>query len=97
MSILIKGMEMPEHCGYCRFRYDGICHALQKTQYNMEECPLVPIPPHRRLIDADALVEFIETLYDATWDEGYASACVAILERITTSISIPAEESENKE
>ena len=43
MSVLIKGMKKPEHCGYCRFRYDGICHALQKTQYNMNECPLVVI------------------------------------------------------
>lgn len=43
MSVLVKGMEKPEHCGYCRFRYDGICHALQKTQYNMNECPLVVI------------------------------------------------------
>lgn len=43
MSVLIKGMEKPEHCGYCRFRYDGICHALQKTQYCMDECPLVGI------------------------------------------------------
>ena len=47
MSVLIKDMEMPEHCGYCRFRYDGICHALQKTQYSVTECPLVSVPtPH---------------------------------------------------
>lgn len=43
MSVLIKGMKMPEHCGYCRFRYDGICHALQKTQYSEKECPLVSV------------------------------------------------------
>lgn len=43
MSVLVKGMEMPEHCGYCRFRYGGICHALQKTQYSMDECPLAGI------------------------------------------------------
>lgn len=43
MSVLIKNMEMPEHCGYCRFRYDGICHALQKTQYSEKECPLVSV------------------------------------------------------
>lgn len=55
MSVIVSGMEMPEHCGYCRFRYDGICHALQKTQYSMEECPLVPVPLHGRLIDADAI------------------------------------------
>lgn len=55
MSVIIHGMKMPEHCGYCRFRYDGICHALQKTQYNKEDCPLIPVPPHGRCIDADAL------------------------------------------
>lgn len=43
MSVLIKNMEIPEHCGYCRFRYDGICHALQKTQYSEKECPLVSV------------------------------------------------------
>lgn len=55
MSILIRGMEMPEHCGYCRFRYDGICHALQKTQYSKDECPLSYVPPYTRLIDAETL------------------------------------------
>ena len=62
MSVMIKGMEMPEHCGYCRFAYDGICHALQVTRFDKETkdgkivgCPLVEIPtPHGRLIDADA-------------------------------------------
>lgn len=48
MSVLIKNMEMPEHCGYCRFRYDGICHALQKTHYSMTECPLVSAPEQKR-------------------------------------------------
>lgn len=61
MSVLIKGMEMPEHCGYCRFRYDGICHALQKTQYSKEDCPLVPVPPHGKLIDADVLYRRVKT------------------------------------
>ena len=56
-DLLIKGMEMPQHCGYCRFRYDGICHALQKTQYSPNDCPLVEVPtPHGRLIDADILM-----------------------------------------
>ena len=64
MSVLIKGMKMPEHCGYCRFAYDGICHALQVTRYDKKtkdgkliDCPLTEIPtPHGRLIDADALI-----------------------------------------
>ena len=64
MSVMIKGMEMPKHCGYCRFAYDGICHALQVTRFDKETkdgkivgCPLVEIPtPHGRMIDADALL-----------------------------------------
>ena len=56
MSVLIKGMKMPEHCGYCRFRYDGICHALQKTKYQKEECPLVEVPtPHGDLVDRNEI------------------------------------------
>lgn len=50
MSVLIKDMEMPEHCGYCRFRYDGICHALQKTQYATTDCPLVSVPVQPEII-----------------------------------------------
>lgn len=64
MSILIKNMEIPEHCGYCRFRYDGICHALQKTQYAVTDCPLVSVPtPHGRLIDADELIDSLPVDY----------------------------------
>ena len=68
MSVIVSGMEMPEHCGYCRFRYDGICHALQKTQYSMEDCPLVPVPPHGRLIDADDIdYPLMESEADEKW------------------------------
>lgn len=64
MSVLIKGMEKPEHCGYCRFRYDGICHALQKTQYSMNECPLVVIDDAglNDTISRQALLESIERI-----------------------------------
>ena len=34
MSVLIKGMEMPESCNACRLlegdRYDGLCHAANR-------------------------------------------------------------------
>ena len=105
MSLLIKGLNLPEKIeGEMVFEFiDDMSGKLYARIYDYKFgglincCEVVPIPPHRKLIDADALMKFIETLYDATWDEGYAGACVDILERITTSISIPAEESENKE
>lgn len=51
MSIIIKGMEMPKTCDDCFL-------PLQYCPYAMKpngECPLVPVHPHGRLIDADAL------------------------------------------
>ena len=69
MSILIKGMEMPNSCRDCPISGEWYCNALPSIpawhkeyvasiegQTRMDRCPLVPIPPHGRLIDADALV-----------------------------------------
>jgi hypothetical protein len=67
MSILIKGMEMPEKCGSCDlFHVESPMHCTvvkgHKTvgaPYGMPRpdwCPLVEIPePHGDLIDRDAL------------------------------------------
>jgi len=66
MSILIKGFEKPDHCLRCPVKgIDDGC-LLQGEAANadyeswedqMANCPLVPVPPHGRLIDADALKE----------------------------------------
>ena len=68
MSILIKGMEMPTNCRKCRFDNVGWCLATDRTDNRtrfvkgvtydspQEWCPLVPVPPHGRLIDADVLM-----------------------------------------
>lgn len=64
MGVYIKGMEMPEHCGVCRFAVDGWCYAYGKPNIDAlandgrtNFCPLVPVPPHGRLIDAGKLEE----------------------------------------
>lgn len=66
MSILITGMEMPPSCRYCEFRHlsltqNAFCTASHETIDYMAErtkrldnCPLVELPPHGRLVDADA-------------------------------------------
>ena len=55
MSVLIKGMEMPTSCAFCRF-YGAYCYAKgDEDAHSTAPCPLVPVPPHGRLIDADAL------------------------------------------
>ena len=62
MSILIKGMEMPKNC-------------IRKMPIKFSEldlrdglCPLIELPPHGRLIDADALIKQMT-------EEGWADGC----------------------
>lgn len=74
MSILIQGMEMPKNCGECPFIFSswGIeyyCHlagSSTSAEYvereKMTNCPLIELPPHGRLIDADAIQDYnVET------------------------------------
>ena len=67
MSIIIHGMEMPKSCQDCRFcsgQADtdyGVCawcdiDGNARDTYTMQDCPLVPVPPHGRCIDADAFL-----------------------------------------
>ena len=68
MSVIIKGMEMPKSCFDCRLFNDPWCMAKNKDQwrtaYNrpprgkkQKDCPLISVPPHEHLIDADAFEE----------------------------------------
>ena len=79
MSILIKGMEMPKSCCYCpifKRKLSGtlFCRGkrvafgkedaewLPKTTPNW--CPLIPVPDHGRLIDADAAIRYLSVILD---------------------------------
>ena len=61
MSVLIKDMEMPKSCAKCKLFGEYGCliigavgYALTRGERN-EDCPLVPVPPPGRLIDANKL------------------------------------------
>lgn len=76
MSILIK-MEMPKNCDDCPFcatiprAYTTLAYCfLQKGKPNQDDCPLIHIPPHGRLIDADAFME-----YECHHCDGYCDVC----------------------
>ena len=79
MSILIKGMEMPTSCDDCPLGDSLHCQVLPSVpalwaEYTNavrekrmhSDCPLAPVPPHGRLIDADALYGTIEASKDET-------------------------------
>lgn len=57
MSVLIKGMKMPEDCFSCQLKEEGFCNITNVYAGGINErnsdCPLVEIPEtHGRLIDA---------------------------------------------
>lgn len=81
MSVLIKGMNMPQDCYDCRFMdfsgdypycvatetQKGYTYISRMHTERMDSCPLVELPPHGRLIDADALTDDLE--FDVRNDE----------------------------
>ena len=101
MSVLIKGMEMPtscwdcyfQDCGNCRLNADKVVDKCIIEDHRDEDCPLVPVPPHGRLIDADAALRdgwTISRTYSASPTEMvYETKAIDCLPTI-----IPAEEGE---
>lgn len=68
MSVLIKNMKIPKNCDDCPmfddhydYPYCNITSTCQGYKWSpldqrMSNCPLVEIPSHGRLIDANALI-----------------------------------------
>lgn len=75
MNIIIKGMDMPSCCGECRFLDDYgdyPCCIITDEQrgYNfrirekrMDHCPLISFPSHGKLINVDAVKEWVENWF----------------------------------
>ena len=83
-GIYIKGIEMPNDCRDCAFETyylncgETRCRATGKTlatdfkaisfDGRANDCPLVAVPNHGRLIDADALQKSIEYVAGLDWN-----------------------------
>ena len=99
MGVYVKGMEMPNNCCECRLLSGFECRALFKdiTDFPVaDECPLAPVPPHGRLIDADALCSHIKDEQKKCNDpyDGWSECQVALGFVNTAPTIIPAEEGE---
>lgn len=67
MSVIVKGMEMPNACCYCPCSDSAGCAVTGRVMTieemagqlgDIDDCPLRPLPEkHGRLIDGDALME----------------------------------------
>ena len=65
MSVLIKGMQMPEDCFSCPLKEDGFCNITnayaEKINGRNSDCSLMELQEHHgRLIDADRLMRVYE-------------------------------------
>lgn len=76
MSILIRGMEMPKNCCECPVNlyvcqrgYEYLLAHPELYDRRADDCPISYVPPHGRLIDADALLKDI-TPTDEDEDNG---------------------------
>ena len=71
MSVIVKGVEMPQNCKTCPFsdheawclipgdwRERYYCPDDERSEY----CPLIELPPHGRMIDADEPMAKISTM-----------------------------------
>ena len=86
MSILIKGMEMPKNCDVCFMR--DACEYSMPLGKRLTDCPLVEVPKHGRLIDADSLVKSMRD-FSYMWGERMNDEWIGEAPTI-----IPAEERE---
>jgi hypothetical protein len=101
MSILIKGMEMPRSCAecpvnmnICKRGYKYLLAHVELYDQRADDCHITTVPPHGRLIDADALMKEldIDDLDDRT---GAALLMAVFLEVLKSAPTIiEAEEGE---
>ena len=103
MGIYIKDMKMPETCFTCKLAHPAyierslccsqtgqIVDAKHAESERLKECPLVELPPHGRLIDADALIKKVE--HDTPLSAVFEKTIRRYLENAPTIIPADKEE-----
>lgn len=96
MGVLIKDMKMPKGFEMLVVFSDGTAHkCLPGMREHVEKGTAVPVPPHGRLIDADALYK--EALKRSETKDGYYNCLDPVISCYTIDHAptiIPAEEGE---
>ena len=104
-GVYISGMEMPISCFYCALQTDyGTCGYYSYyiegghdclTDARRDDCPLIEVPTHGRLIDADVLYETLDGGFDVDMGE-LPETKAALLEMIASAETIIPKEDENE-
>lgn len=100
MGIYIPGMEMPQSCAecpvnmnICKRGYKFLLEHMELYDQRANDCPLIPVQPHGRLVDADALkVSLMFAEKTAEWAVPALRAVLMVIDEMPTIIE--AEEGE---
>lgn len=81
MSVIVKGMEMPNKCCECNIRYEMFCPLLHRfiaDEGRRHNCPLGDVPtPHSKLIDADEFKKVLSSFNRMNVEkEGYGNTAL---------------------
>ena len=98
-DVLIRNMKLPENCDDCEYEfacgYGQHIDGYKMLKGRPDRCPLIALPPHGRLIDADALAKQLGITdmdcYKCAWNlsgicrrgSDFVDACEAIEEAPT--------------
>ena len=96
MGVYIKGIEMPTGNDELRLIIHSNGQVIISHQTYYEEAEAVPVPPHGRLIDADAYESLLRGLGDRNYRREKGTICDAVkfLHPHYAPTIIPAEEGE---
>ncbi len=93
MSVLIRGIEIPTTCGKCRIKNAIECDRWKLVRSVVldrhRDCPLIHVPAHGRLIDADVAYEQFLNLMDT---QGAINPCQLGTILVDATTVIEAEE-----
>ena len=95
MSVIVKGMKMPDNCHVCGFCFGGLCFAPPPEIDEMcpdagrpDWCPMVELlEKHGRLIDADAIMDEAKRISGPYTGDGWDNWSVyALIDRQKTIV-----------
>lgn len=104
MGVYIKGMEMPRSCAecpvnmnICKRGYKYLLAHMELYDQRADDCPISSVPPHGRLIDADAVFKRLQKQAMSVWGNGNPryQIVLEVMDAIRFAPTvIPAEEGE---
>ena len=98
MSVIVTGMEMPKNCQECALYIEGACYAKGYRDYRSimdtakpDDCPLVELPPHGRLIDIKSVEDgkFVTVIND--YQRWWNGALESVIDNAPTVIEAEGE------